>query len=249
MRVTFPQLSKSKLSEKHQKLLPWAAVSVLILLLATAAGFFYWRYRSEVLLNPAYEVKQIVKELEKIIELPQGVVPTLATVTEKEKLQQEGFFKNAENGDKVLIYLSEGKAILYRPSHKKIIDVAPVQKQAETTAVQSPTPEAENKELSVAIFNGTSTSGLTKIIETDLAAVPLNLSVSRRENASAANYTKTLIVDLNGELAREAKLLADALSGEVSGLPEGEKNPGTDLLIIAGKPVTPIPSPSPTVSP
>ncbi|MBI5357887.1 hypothetical protein HZB74_03515 [Candidatus Saccharibacteria bacterium] len=61
-----------------------------------------------------------------MVEVPQGEEPTIATVQDVSKLQNQAFFKNAQNGDKVLIYSQAKKAILYRPSTDKIIEVGPV---------------------------------------------------------------------------------------------------------------------------
>lgn len=52
--------------------------------------------------------------------------PTIITVTDREKLQDQEFFKKAQNGDKVVIFESIRRIILYRPSLQKIIDVAPL---------------------------------------------------------------------------------------------------------------------------
>jgi hypothetical protein len=71
------------------------------------------------------ETQQLVEEVGKIIELPEEV-PTIATVTEIEKVREQKFFAKAENGDKVLIFTGAKKAILYRPSEKKIIEVGVV---------------------------------------------------------------------------------------------------------------------------
>jgi len=60
------------------------------------------------------------------MELPKDEEPTIATVLDKEKLKDQLFFAKAENGDKVIIYSKNQKAILYRPSINKIIDVAPI---------------------------------------------------------------------------------------------------------------------------
>ena len=72
------------------------------------------------------------------MELPQGESPTLATVTDKDKLSSEPFFRQAQNGDKVLIYTQAARAILYRPSTKKIIDVT-------TLAVHDPVTDSSMK--------------------------------------------------------------------------------------------------------
>ncbi len=70
------------------------------------------------------EIKSITERIGKFMELPGGEVPTLATVSDREKLKGQQFFLNAENGDKVLVYPKAKKAILYRPSSGKIIEVA-----------------------------------------------------------------------------------------------------------------------------
>ncbi len=68
------------------------------------------------------ERKRLVEEVGKIIELPQET-PTIATVSDVEKLRNQTFFSKAQNGDKVLIFTDSKKAILYRPSEKRIIEV------------------------------------------------------------------------------------------------------------------------------
>jgi hypothetical protein len=71
------------------------------------------------------ETQMLVEEVGKIIKLPEEV-PTIATVSEIEKVREQKFFVNAENGDKVLIFTGAKKAILYRPSEKKVIEVGVV---------------------------------------------------------------------------------------------------------------------------
>ena len=68
--------------------------------------------------------QKLLSEVGKIIELPSNESPTVAVVSDKEKLSGNVFFKNSQNGDKVLIFAEAKKAILYRPSTKKLIEVA-----------------------------------------------------------------------------------------------------------------------------
>jgi hypothetical protein len=60
------------------------------------------------------------------MELPVGETPTVATISDKEKLKDQPFFKMAENGDILFAYTTAMQAILYRPSTNKIINVAPI---------------------------------------------------------------------------------------------------------------------------
>jgi hypothetical protein len=105
---------------------------VIFLLLAGSIGssvYLYLNYK-ELKENPQTvaqdEVKKVTDAVSKLMELPQGEDANLATVLDKEKLKEQEFFKKAENGDKILIYVKAKKAILYRPSTKKIIEVAPL---------------------------------------------------------------------------------------------------------------------------
>lgn len=72
------------------------------------------------------EATVLKREIEGFIELPVDEKPTIATVTDITKVKDQPFFAHAQNGDKVLLFSKAGKAILYRPSTKKIIELAPI---------------------------------------------------------------------------------------------------------------------------
>src|SRR5687767_785586 len=72
------------------------------------------------------EADKLVSDVGKLIELPSDEKPTIATVSDVEKVKEQAFFKNAKNGDKVLIYTNAKKAILYRPSENRIVEVGAV---------------------------------------------------------------------------------------------------------------------------
>jgi len=97
------------------------------------------------------ELDRLVVEVGKLIALPADEKPTVATVTDVEKVKDQPFFANAQNGDRVLIYTNARKAILYRPGEKRIIEVGAVNINQATPAPEgkesgeetpAPTPEA-----------------------------------------------------------------------------------------------------------
>jgi len=93
------------------------------------------------------ENEKLLKAVGKLIELPQDEQPTIATVTDVERVKDQLFFTQAQNGDRVIIYTEANKAILYRPSENKIIEVGAVNvAQPTTTATPIPEEEVENDE-------------------------------------------------------------------------------------------------------
>lgn len=103
--------------------------SALLTFLALVAVFYYATFqsvknRTDSNTATQKEIKSITERIGKFMELPQGETPTLATVSDREKLKDQQFFLNTKNGDKVLLYPKAKKAILYRPASGKIIEVA-----------------------------------------------------------------------------------------------------------------------------
>ena len=118
--------------------------AVLIVLCVALVGmglaiFFFSRYQqSKVEREKAKETSQeassdetkvLVEKVGELLELPEEEVPTVATVADVTKLQDQVFFKNAQNGDKVLVYTKANKAVLYRPATGKIIEVTTLRKE------------------------------------------------------------------------------------------------------------------------
>jgi len=106
-------------------------VFLLLLFLGSAASAFsFYRELSVLKSNPQVVAKEeadlLISRVSQLIVLPAGEMPTIATVSDIEKLKERPFFANAKNGDKVLIYTQSKKAILYDPVNNKIVEVAPV---------------------------------------------------------------------------------------------------------------------------
>jgi hypothetical protein len=119
----------------------WKIIVIAILILVSIAGagaatYWYTQYQ-KVVTNPqagsADEVKALVKKLSIFMELPEES-PSVITITDREKLQNQEFFKKAKNGDKIIVYEKARRIILYRPSNSRIIDVAPLVFNTETNA-------------------------------------------------------------------------------------------------------------------
>jgi len=69
------------------------------------------------------ELSETIKDISKLMVLPEDEEPTLATVTDPKKLEGQTFFAKAKTGDKILIYTNSKKVILYSPSMNKIVEV------------------------------------------------------------------------------------------------------------------------------
>jgi len=188
--------------------------------------------------NPKAEIGALLKEIQKVMELPSSKEPSLATVSDADKLKNQALFANAKNGDKLLIFADVRKAILYRPSTKKIVDVAILTAPASQSAqpVVSPTAAQNKSKQGMYLLNGTKTVGLTKSFEKVLVQKITDATVVDRDNAKDQTVKKTVIVDVSGKKSSMAQEIAQTLSIQVGTLPVAEPSPpeGVDFVIIVG---------------
>lgn len=226
-------------------------LTVLLFCALGVAGYFYYQYRhvGNSVSSESEEITTLTEEIGAVMELPSGEIPTLATVTDREKLADQPFFQKAQNGDKVLIYTNNGRAILYRPALKsgergKIVDVTTI--NVSTPAVPSettPTPEAVTPPAEVpvvmatpkiALYNGTTKKGLTQKYEGEITKAFPDTLIVAKESASKSDYEKTLVIDLNKKQSAFAENLAMIYGVTVTSLPTGETAPDADILVIYG---------------
>jgi hypothetical protein len=142
--------------------------TLIILSSLSAAGYFYWQY--QIIKNDPQkvaegEVKKLVRSVSQLALLPTGEDPVVATITEPEKLKNQPFFVRAEKGDKLLVYNKAGKAYLYRPGLKKIVDATnfnPQQVEQTQKAPQSVEVVEEKPDISTATSTGEASSSIKK---------------------------------------------------------------------------------------
>jgi hypothetical protein len=206
-------------------------IYLIILLLALgASGYFYYQYSLISNNKSENEIKQLIANVGKYIELP-NETPTVATVSDQSKLKNEPFFQRSKNGDKVLIFEKFGRVILYRPSINKVIDMTVLQSNNQSSPLAVPTRQP----ITVTFYNGTNTTGLTIKFEESLKNKFSEIDIVKKEQAKRNDYGKTLVIDISKKYPDMVKLLASELSAEVSSIPEGETQPSSDILIIFGK--------------
>jgi hypothetical protein len=279
------KIKKDKIYKKMEKIekpksapkksLNWLKIVIIAFILGCILGlsgtafYFYRQYKKAVVIQNAVpngeeqakkEAQKIKETIGQFMELPGDEEPILAIVTDIEKIKTQPFFANAQNGDKVLIYTNNKKAILYRPSTGKIIEVSVVSGLDNNAAAADQAPEAQNSEANppasgetdanaaapaennqssaetpaiVAVYNGARIKGLAQKIG-DMVSLMPGVTVSEKTNAEGS-YQKTLVIDLSGSRGELAQKIAEALGGEVGTLPEGETKPEADILVIAAK--------------
>jgi hypothetical protein len=127
---------KNLIRRKNRRIkLLYGVITLLIIIFGALAFLGVNKYHNlqkenKRLSNPEESAKQETERLKSsvaaLVDVPTGEEPTIATVTDLDKLKNQPFFAKAQNGDKVLIYPKAKKAILYRPSTNKVIEFSTI---------------------------------------------------------------------------------------------------------------------------
>lgn len=238
----------------RSKIIKTVLLVVAIIGIAGYAGYItYENKKNTDLLNklktqsspPAdAEAEAIISAVTKLIDMPDEK-PTIGTVSDVEKLKSQPFFSRAENGDKVLVYVKSQKAILYRPSAGKIIDIVPISDQATPsgkvagakttiTPTKSPTPTPASQNINILMLNGTTVAGLpNKFDQTIKTSIPQSTVI--KDNAQKLDYEKSTIVVINPKFRPQADKLGLDMGIYMGETPYGEDLAGrADIAIIIG---------------
>jgi hypothetical protein len=155
--VVKPTVQVAEPIAKNKDIPRWLAFILVILLLASAGGFV-WAYKNYQKVSKKTDalsltemqrqvvkkqVEELVAKVGRHIVLPQGEEPAMAEVKDAATLADEQpFYKDAHNGDRVLIYFKAQKAYLYDPNRDVLVNVGPVVLQNKPAPpVEAPAPE------------------------------------------------------------------------------------------------------------
>jgi hypothetical protein len=174
--------------------------------------------------------KSLIESVGKLIILPIDEQPTVATVADLDKLKDQPFFAQAQLGDKVLIYQNAKKAILYRPSENKIIELAPLNNTTQDQSAAS----AQNV-MTLQIINGTGVGGSAGLFKNKLLG-DKSISVISSDTAKSLYAKSQLYVVNPNKFGSQIKKLRELSSAEIiSTLPDGEVPSQADAVLILGK--------------
>ena len=212
--------------------------------------YFYAKYRTlsqDPTITSQKDLDATLAAVGALMVLPTDEVPTMATILDKDKLSDQAFFAQAQNGDKLLAYTTSMQAILYRPSTNKIIKVAPI--YVDTAAIEETTgnavgeeelpeddvPEEVPQSVRIAYYNGSEIPNLSALTEQTVKELYPEYETTLMQDTTMSDYTDTLVINLSGDHSAEVAALAAALGASVGTLPEGEVAPDADILIISAK--------------
>ena len=222
---------------------------ILIILLLLALAAFLWSFMNyqqakqkiAVLTDPnvASELNQkqteeLLAKIGKLIQLPSEKNPVVATINDVEVLAAtQDFYKDAHNGDKLLVFQNTRKAIIYDEDDNKLVNVGPIFYTNDKGVQQAPPRVADRIEIE--LRNGTSNKGATLDVRDDLRNT-YAFNITTLAKAAKTDYSGITLVDLTD--GSKANLVADlqkTLGAQVvKELPAGESVSAREVVVIVG---------------
>lgn len=240
----FDESIKATSSTKKHLLLPIALIILGISVVIAVFSFIKYQEavkgeRANSQVNQSDEIARFVKEVGEFVDLPKDETPTLATVSDVSKLSSQPFFKNAQNGDIVLVYDKAKKAILYRPSAKKVIDITTININASLTPTVSASPSAAVNKIKVVILNGTKESGLARKASALITGDTIEV-VSTGNTSEDYQTTSISSISISNSITENQlkEIVKDItkVTSKVTAFPIAETKPANvDVVIILGE--------------
>lgn len=90
-------------------------------------------------ITTARQIYEAMQKVSKYTKLPEDELPVLATIADVGKLGEQAIFKDAMNGDQVLVYVKTQRIYIFRPKTGALVNYGPFIVPSETPAVAQPT--------------------------------------------------------------------------------------------------------------
>lgn len=226
------------------RLLP---IFLIIALAACAIAFWgYWQSKQKlsVLTNPqqaselnAEQTQKLLEKVGKVAVLPNEPNPVVATINDVETLaSRQNFYKDAHNGDKLLVFARSRKAIIFDEKNNLIVNIGPIF-YTDAEGKNQTAPLNQDGKLNIDIRNGSSQNDKSVNLRDKLIS-NANYIISKIGKASKNSYTGTTVVDrIEGDAKND---LIQALTKElgpvtiVQQMPEGEAASNAEVVVILG---------------
>ncbi|OGL74448.1 hypothetical protein A3E39_04120 [Candidatus Uhrbacteria bacterium RIFCSPHIGHO2_12_FULL_60_25] len=178
------------------------------------------------------QVDDIVARVAELITVNPNEKPYVAMVSDIEAVRQANpvFYRDAEEGDKVLIW--SDKAVIYSPSKDKLVAVVTAQASGIPTAPQSATSTMAAEDATIEIRNGSGVAGAAGRLRTTLTDAGLTVS---KIGDARTRPEQTLVIDLSSGKAPVTVQKTLELTGGAAGtVPDGEPGSSAGILVIIG---------------
>jgi hypothetical protein len=224
---------------------PEVILTILVVMIVSAAYLWVralWIQPQAPLVQPQAPVVtaptpvlNVVDRVSELIPVPADEQPIVRTISDVGVLRESNpFYKDAENGDKVLFW--SDKAVIYSLSKDKIVSIAtanPPPTPVLSAADQATSTQITLENVTIEVRNGSGVNGAAAKLKKLLVSEGLSVSLI---GDAKTKQESTIVVDQTLGKAPVALSKAAKLSvGTISPLPAGEPVSKADLLIIIGK--------------
>lgn len=224
-------------------LLPVLLGVAIIAFIASYWGYAQTRKQISILTNPnqateltAAQTEELLAKVSKLINLPDEKSPAVATINDVETLSaQQDFYKDANNGNKLIVFARARKAVIYDEKNNIIVNMGPVFYTDKDGKAQ-PASLIEDGRITIDLRNGSQTKDLG-VTNRDKLSTNHAFNVTHLAKAANGNYKGNIIFNnlKNGAKSDLVAALAKELNATVvTKLPDGEAAATTEVVVILG---------------
>ena len=227
-----------KFKINKEKLIKFLPYIVLIALAAMTAFLGYSYYDLKKGYDPqTAEFKEITENIKTLINISEDEEVRVAKITDLEKLkeQNEQFYKDAKNGQYLVVLPESQRVLIYDTESKKIVNFSSYNIQVEL--IPEDQIEATEKPLTIEIrVDGQAEAGIGEGIKSGLEKLSTNYKVlAVNKTTNSYEGIKLILLKQAAKPKMSQNIIAHVGTNEIAEImPENEANSSADVVIFIG---------------